>query len=81
MQPHASPRIESCIEALCQKGCRAVWGDIARLERGDVPAETAGLNPDEREQVLIELRALMSVYAERCSIEEPPADPPFSPSD
>ena len=57
-------RIESCVESLCQKGCKAVWGDIEALERGvDLP-ETRALTHGERAAVLAELKAIMSVYAQ-----------------
>ena len=62
-------RIEFCVEALCHKGCKAVWRDIAALEDGlDLP-ETRELSPHERRAVLAELKAIMAVYGQgSCSV-------------
>jgi hypothetical protein len=57
-------RIEFCVEALCHKGCKSVWRDIAALEDGlDLP-ETRELSPPERRAVLAELKAIMAVYGQ-----------------
>ena len=61
--------VDSCIERLCQKGCRAVWDDIAALERGDPLPETQGLAGDEISIVLNELKAVMAVYEGTCSAD------------
>ncbi len=63
------PRLESRLESICQKGCRLVWKDIARLERGEDLPETRGLSPTERGWLLMELKAVMAVYGERCSVD------------
>jgi hypothetical protein len=73
--PHV---VEACVERLCQKGCRAVWGDIDRLERGEVPPEVAGLDGGQLEAVLAELKSVMAVYGDRCQMpgtEQAPASP------
>ncbi len=57
-------RIGACVESLCEKGCREVWGVIAALERGEVLPETAPLPEPERRVVLQELKEVMAVYAE-----------------
>jgi hypothetical protein len=57
-----SPIVETCVERLCKKGCKAVWHDIAVLEEGDKLPETRKLSADENRAVLKELKALMSVY-------------------
>jgi hypothetical protein len=78
--PHV---VEACVERLCQKGCRAVWGDIERLERGEVLPEVAGLDPAQREAVLAELKSVMAVYGDRCAVAgaaEAPAAHPSAPS-
>ena len=62
-------RIEDCIEAVCNKGCRAVWADIRALEQGKKLAETAGLAPEEARVVLRELKQIMAPYTGRCRIE------------
>jgi hypothetical protein len=63
-------RIDHCIEALCDKGCRAVWGHIQRLEAGEPLAETVDLTEQERQAVLKELKAVMAVYGEEgCRVD------------
>jgi len=63
------PTLEARLETICQKGCRLVWDDIARLERGEPLAETHDLTDDERRWLLEELRAIMAVYSGRCSVD------------
>lgn len=60
-------RIEACVESLCHKGCKAVWGCIATLESGSELPETRSLTRSERAAVLDELKSIMSVYAGTCS--------------
>lgn len=75
--------VEACVERICQKGCRAVWGEIERLERGEVLPEVAGLDGDQRAAVLAELRSVMAVYAGRCEVavaDPGPAGPVPNPS-
>lgn len=57
-------RIEQCVEALCEKGCREVWRDIQRLDAGDPVAEVAALDAAERRAVADELKEIMAVYGE-----------------
>jgi len=54
--------VESCVEHLCKKGCKAVWKDIAVLEEGERLPETRQLSSEENRAVLRELKAIMSVY-------------------
>jgi hypothetical protein len=54
--------VESCVEHLCMKGCKAVWKDIAVLEEGERLPETRQLSSEENRAVLRELKAIMSVY-------------------
>ena len=61
------PLLEARLEALCQKGCRQVWGDIAALERGDPLPETRDLTLGEVRWLLAELKQVMAVYGARCS--------------
>jgi hypothetical protein len=61
--------IEARLEAICQKGCREVWQDIARLERGEPLPETHDLSVEERRWLLDELNAIMAVYSGRCTID------------
>ena len=62
-------RIDDCVEQLCQKGCAQVWGDIDALEQGKVLPETEDLSDGERRSVLDELKAVMKVYKDRCSLD------------
>ncbi len=65
---HKSAAVEQCIEAICHKGCRRVWGEIDALERGEEVPEARGLRWDEKAFVLSELKTIMAVYNGRCSI-------------
>jgi hypothetical protein len=62
-------RLEARLEALCEKGCRHVWQDIDALERGEPLKETHGLNDEERGWLLHELKQIMAVYRDRCSVD------------
>jgi len=61
-------RVDSCVEALCQKGCRNVWGDIEALESGRQLPESKGLTEDEIQAVILELKSIMSVYEGSCPV-------------
>jgi hypothetical protein len=63
-----NPKIDHCIELLCHKGCRALWQDIAVLDRGQELPETQELSTAERELLLRELKAIMAVYAGSCDV-------------
>ncbi len=54
-----------CIEALCQCGCEAVRATITALEVGAVVPQVQDLPEAERQLVLNELKAIMSVYDSR----------------
>lgn len=60
-------RLEARLEALCEKGCRRVGQDIDALERGEVLLETRGLSAAECRSLLLQLKQVMAVYADRCS--------------
>lgn len=60
--------VETCVEALCEQGCQKVWQYIADLEEGKELPELRGLNPDQRLAVLFELKSIMAVYSDRCSV-------------
>lgn len=66
--------IERGVEALCRKGCAAVREDIRLLEQGMLVPELRGLGAPDRLAVLRELRAIMAVYGERCSLGETKSD-------
>ena len=60
--PTSSLKINQRIEAVCEAGCEAVRASINTLESGNQVALTDDLSPEECQQVLIELKSLMSVY-------------------
>ena len=60
-------RVEKCVEKLCHKGCRAVWGDIDALEAGRSLPEATGLTRAEIKAVIKELKAVMAVYEGTCA--------------
>ena len=57
-------KITHCIEALCQKGCKEVARLILALERDEPVEEARELSREERQTVLVELKAVMAVYGE-----------------
>lgn len=59
-------KINLCVEALCELGCRTVSSIIREMEHGAPPVQTAHLDADERRAVLAELKSIMAVYGERC---------------
>ena len=61
-------RVDNCVEALCQKGCSAVWGHIEALESGQLIPEADGLSTPEIRAVIRELKSIMSVYKGTCSV-------------
>ncbi len=63
--PH-SDSTYNCIEAICQSGCLTVRAVIESLEGGQVIPQTDGMSPEQVDLVLNELKAVMSVYDERC---------------
>lgn len=60
-------KIDECVEDLCNKGCKAVWGVIDSLESGMKLPETAHLKPAEIDAVVDELKTIMAVYDGTCS--------------
>jgi hypothetical protein len=68
---HEHSKTSHCVELLCHKGCKAVWGVIKQLEAGKPLPETRGLSPQENAVVLEELKSIMSVYEKTgsCSID------------
>jgi hypothetical protein len=61
-----NPRVEHAVEALCHRGCRAVWEIIDHLEHGGAVPETVHLTGTEVGAVVSELRAIMAVYGDSC---------------
>ena len=60
--PTSSLKINQRIEAVCEAGCEAVRASINTLESGHQVALTDDLSPEECQQILLELKSLMSVY-------------------
>lgn len=67
--PTRRTRVDLCVENICNQGCKAVWGQIAMLERGETVPETDGLLPTEISLVLDELKAVMACYKGSCSAD------------
>lgn len=59
--------IEKTVELICQKGCKAVWTDIAILEQGEMVEEATGLVATDIVVVVAELKSIMAVYDGTCS--------------
>ena len=79
MQPSLnSAKIEDFVERLCLDGCQAVRSYITQLEQTETQSLFEGLNEEEKQQVLDELKAIMSVY-DRCSVIDTAANPPTYP--
>ena len=57
-----NPKVDHCVEVLCQHGCRAVRGYLASLQVGQERQEFIDLNPQERALLQQELEAIMVVY-------------------
>ncbi len=62
MNPGLSAHVQSIVESICGLGCDRVREIIQTLEAGEPVSETSGLADAQRQQVLTELKAIMSVY-------------------
>ena len=60
--PTSSLKLNQRIEAVCEAGCEAVRASIKTLETGNPIALTDDLSPEESQQILDELKTIMSVY-------------------
>ena len=58
----AANPVDRCVEVMCHKGCKTLWADIEALQNGITLPEVESLSGSEREQVLVELKAIMAVY-------------------
>ncbi len=58
-------QINQCVDAICTCGCDAVRATIKVMESGQEVAQTATLNASQKELVLKELKAVMSVYDDK----------------
>ena len=61
--------IDDCIEAICNKGCRAVRSDIRLLQHGGCTPELEGFGEVDRQLVLKELQTIMEVYGDSCRVD------------
>jgi hypothetical protein len=61
-------RIDTCLESICNQGCRSVRSCIDALKAGRQPAETSALTPEERQELLHELEGIMAVYVDGCRL-------------
>jgi hypothetical protein len=61
--------VDHVVEVLCQKGCKALWVDIDRMERGQILPELKELDVQQQARVLIEIKSIMAVYKGNCSLD------------
>jgi len=57
-----SNHVQQRIEAMCQQGCDAVRSYINAMEEHLPLSQLDGLDATEKDRVLTELKAIMSVY-------------------
>ena len=62
------PNLDQRVETLCEQGCRAVMENIEALQAGQTQPAFADLDSAERDLLLRELQAIMSVYNNRCRL-------------
>ena len=58
-------KVEQCVESLCQNGCATVRATISAMEKDISNVPLAGLEASEQQQVLNELKVIMSVYDQK----------------
>lgn len=65
---HLQPEVSNMVDAICALGCKHVTACIESLQMGGASREYEHLTADQRDQLLEELQAIMSVYEQRpCS--------------
>ena len=57
-------QVETCLEQICQQGCRQVNIIIQQLKQGICLPETQHLTPFQNTRLLQELQNIMAVYNE-----------------
>ena len=62
-------QINSCLEQICEQGCRSVNQVIQQLELGEVIEDFAHLSRVQQQRLLQELKSIMAVYAATGSCE------------
>lgn len=58
----ATKRVEKTVEIVCQRGCEYARQVIVQLEAGETEKIAELRDPADSEQVLVELKEIMSVY-------------------
>ena len=61
--------VDQAVEKLCQKGCKALWGDLGQMEAGRILPELEALDAHQRQQVFEEIKSIMAVYKGSCSLD------------
>ena len=62
-------KVEQCVEKLCENGCATVRATIEAMEQDINNVPLSGLKREEQQQVLKELKGIMSVYDRPCPID------------
>ncbi len=62
-------QINSCLEQICEQGCRSVNQVIQQLDQGEVIEDIAHLSRVQQQRLLQELKSIMAVYAATGSCE------------
>ena len=57
-----SENLTQCVEQICMQGCESVRRTIETLEQHQPAEATQDLSPQECDEVLHELKEIMSVY-------------------
>ncbi|MDM8568749.1 hypothetical protein QUF50_04405 [Thiotrichales bacterium HSG1] len=60
-------QVDSCLEYICNQGCQAVTQIIQQLEQGQIIDIIEPLNPEQRTNLLQELKSIMAVYGGSCT--------------
>lgn len=64
-----NPAVDRMVEQLCHDGCREVLATIQALDGGDdLDGRVKHLSAAERALLCAELRAIMSVYGDKCRL-------------
>lgn len=58
-------QVDACVARICDLGCAMVYRTIEMMEAGEEVAEVAAVDDATRQEVLLELKAVMSVYDAR----------------
>ena len=60
--PMTSNHVQQRVEAMCQQGCDAVRSYIRAMEEKLPLSQLDGLDGNEKDRILTELKAIMAVY-------------------